>query len=174
MEISITHQCQIFLFSILLGALLSLLFDVFRLLRLILPEQEWRIAIEDVAYCLLCAILTLYFALEWEQGRIRSYLLLGELLGWILCHFTLGELFYTVEKYVVVRMKKGFRWFRKQILRPIYKLLHGIWSFIAEIGKFVKKICKKLSLQLKFFLKRRGLLLYNLIKSEKRPIFRKR
>ena len=74
MEISITHQCQTFLFSILLGASLSLLFDVFRLLRLILPEQEWRIAIEDVAYCLLCAILTLYFALEWEQGRLRSSL----------------------------------------------------------------------------------------------------
>ena len=174
MEISITHQCQTFLYALLLGAALSLLYDVFRFLRLILPEQNWRIALEDIIYCLLCAFFTVYFALEWEQGRLRSYLLLGEFLGWILCHFTLGQLLYDAAKRIIFCIERLFHWIWKHFLRPIAKLLQGFLSFFAGIGKFVEKNCKKLSLQLKFFLKRRGLLLYNLIKLEKRPIFRKR
>ncbi len=174
MEISITHQCQTFLLALLLGAGLSLLYDGFRFLRLILPEQSWRIALEDIVYCLLCGFLTLHFALEWEQGRLRSYLLLGEVLGWLICHFTIGQLLYSAAKGIIAFFRRIFAWIWNYILRPVVKLLQGILSIFAGIWKFVEKKYKKLSLQLKFFLKRRGLLLYNLIKSEKRPIFRKR
>lgn len=167
MEISITQQCQTFLLALLLGAALSLLYDGFRLLRLILPEQCWRINLEDIFYCLLCAFFTLHYALEWEQGRLRSYLLLGELLGWLLCHFTLGQLIYETAKVL-------FRWLWRCIFHPLTALLGKILAIPAKIIKKLGKICKKSSVRAKFFLKRRGLLLYNLIKSEKRPIFRKR
>lgn len=174
MEISITHQCQTFLFSLLLGAGLSLLYDCFRFLRLVLPEQSWRIALEDITYCLLCAAFTIYFALEWEQGRLRSYLLLGEILGWILCHFTVGQLLYDAAKKIIAFFESILRWIWRHILRPVAKLLQTFLLFFAGIGKFVGKKYKKVSLRMKFSLKHRGLLLYNLIKSEKRPIFRKR
>ena len=169
MEISISHQCRCFLLALGLGAGLSLLYDCFRILRLILPENRLLIAGEDLLYCLLCGSFTLRFALFAEQGRLRGYLLLGELLGWLLCHFSLGELILKISRPILRLISRITSLF----LRPIAKLLQGILSFFAGIGKFVEKNCKKLSLQLKFFLKRRGLLLYNLIKSEKRPIFRK-
>lgn len=169
-----THQCQTFLFSLLLGAALSLLYDGFRLMRLILPEQSWRIALEDILYCLLFGFFTIHFALEWEQGRLRSYLLLGELLGWIICHFTVGQLFYDAAKQILDGLRRVLRWVWKHLFYPIAKLLQEFLSIFAGIGKYVGKNCKKVSLRLKFFLKHRGLLLYNLIKSEKRPIFRKR
>ena len=170
MEISISHQCWTFLLSIAVGAGLSLLYDLFRLLRLILPEQTWRIALEDVLYCFLCGWVILRFALWADMGRLRGYLLLGEGLGWILCHFTIGQLFYALAQRLIRLLKKILT----VLLSPFYKLLKKILSLFTGLLATWKKICKKLSFRRKFFLKQRAILLYNLIKSEKRPIFRKR
>ena len=136
MEISITAQCRTFLLALTLGAALSLLYDGFRLLRLILPEQCWRINLEDIFYCLLCGFFTLRFALEWEHGRLRSYLLLGELLGWLLCHFTVGQLIYRTAKRLL-------RWLNSHLFRPVAKLLHKILCLPGKILKKCGKICKK-------------------------------
>lgn len=174
MEISITHQCQSFLLALGVGAGLSLLYDLFRFLRLILPEQSWRIAVEDVLYCLLCGFITVRFALWADQGRLRIYLLLGELLGWLLCHFTLGQLLYAAARRMIDRLSRILRWLFRHILLPLYKLLRRILSVFLKIMAIPGKIFKKLSIRCKFFLKRRAILLYNLIKSEKFPIFRKR
>lgn len=174
MEISISHQCQSFLFALGVGAGLSLLYDLFRFLRLILPEQSWRIAVEDVLYCLLCGFFTVRFALWVDQGRLRAYLLLGELLGWVLCHFTVGQLLYAAARRIIDLLSRILRWLFRHILLPIYKLLRWILSLFLKIAAIPGKIFKKLYLRCKFSLKRRAILLYNLIKSEKRPIFRKR
>ena len=169
MEISISHQCRCFLLALALGAGLSLLYDLFRILRLILPEQRLLIAGEDLLYWLLCGLATMEFALHAERGRLRGYLLLGEVLGWLLCHFSLGELLLTVAERLIVILRRIFG----LILRPLRWILQKIFAIFRRLAGFLGKNIKKVAIRRKFFLKRRAILLYNLIKSEKRPIFRK-
>ena len=166
MEISINQQCGSFLLAIALGAGLSLLYDLFRILRLILPESVPRIAVEDVLYCLLAGAGTMKFLLWACQGKLRAYVFFGEILGWVICHFSLSQLVLTLSEKIISLLKKILRLLYRLTLRPILLLFAGIFRFVG-------KIFKKLSLKRKFFLKQRGILLYNLIKSEKRPIFRK-
>lgn len=170
MEISISHQCRCFLLALGLGAGLSLLYDCFRILRLILPENRLLIAGEDLLYCLLCGSFTLRFALFAEQGRLRGYLLLGELLGWLLCHFSLGELILKISRPILRLISRITSLF----LKPILWILQKICRLFRRIAEILEKNFKKVAIRRKFFLKRRAILLYNLIKSEKRPIFRKR
>lgn len=165
MEISLSHQCAAFLYALGVGAALSLLYDAFRILRRVLPEQWGRIAAEDVLYCLLCGGVTLRFALWMDQGRLRAYLLLGEGLGWLLCHFTLGQLLCTLGSRLLL-----FVW-QKLIYRPLSFFVRGILAVPRGILRFLRKSCKKLCLRCKFSLKPRVHLLYNLIRLEKRVLF---
>ncbi len=169
MEISISHQCCCFLLALAVGAGLSLLYDCFRILRLILPKQTLLVAGEDLLYCLLCGAATLRFALFAEQGRLRGYLLLGEMLGWLLCHFTLGELILKIARPILRIIFKII----SILLKPVLWILQKICRLFRRIAEFVGKNFKKVAIRRKFFLKRRAILLYNLIKSEKCPIFRK-
>ena len=170
MEISISHQCRCFLLALLLGAALSLLYDVFRILRLILPENQLLIAVEDLLYLLLCGLFTMRFALYAEQGRLRGYLLFGEALGWLLCHLTAGEMILRIARPLIRLIYRVI----SILLTPLLWILQRICRIFRRFVDFLGKNFKKVSIQRKFFLKRRAILLYNLIKSEKRPVFRKK
>lgn len=69
MGISVAHQTWAFLWSIAFGMGLGLLFDCFRILRLILPSPRWLVGLEDMAYCLLAAALCGAFLLRVNQGE---------------------------------------------------------------------------------------------------------
>lgn len=173
MEISITHQCQTFLLALAVGGGLSLCYDFFRFLRLLLPEQKLLIALEDLLYCLLCGIVTMKYALWASQGKLRAYLLLGEFLGWVICHFTLGQLLFAAFQKMTPILFAVLRFIYGCTLYPIYKILKKIWMFLTAVRNKMAKLCKKVSIRCNFFLKQRAILLYNLRKSEKRPIFGK-
>ncbi len=173
MEISITHQCQTFLLSVVIGAGLSLCYDCFRFLRLLLPEKKILIAAEDMLYCLLCGAVTMRYALWASQGKLRAYLILGELLGWIICHFSVGQLLFAVFQRLIPILCVILRLVYRCTLYPIYKILKKICSIFTAIQNKMAKICKKVCIHCNFSLKQRAILLYNLRKSEKRPIFGK-
>lgn len=178
MEISISNQCWTFLAAIGVGAGLSFLYDGLRFVRLLLPDSVWRVAAEDVCYCLLCGGLTMDYLLGACQGRLRGYVLLGEVLGWVLCHFTLGQLLYGLSKKLVRLLKGAAGLLFRRVLRPLGRLLggllRGIFRLLLRPLRFLGQIGKKLLRKYKFSLKQRAVLLYNLIKSEKRPVSRKR
>jgi len=170
MEISLTQQCQSFLWALALGAGLSLVYDGFRFLRLLLPERSALIALEDVAYCLLCAVAVMDYALWASQGRLRAYLLLGEGLGWLLWHFSFGELLFRLSQGLARLLQGLGRFLWRRLLHPVARLLLKICAFLLRPLHFVKKMCKKVSIRAKFALKQRAVLLYNLRKSGNRPV----
>ena len=173
MEISLSHQCQTFLLALVVGGALSLCYDFFRFLRLLLPEKGILIAVEDMLYCLLCGVVSMKYALWASQGRLRAYLLFGEFLGWVLCHFTVGQLLYLLFQKMIPLLYKILYILYRCTLYPIYKIFKTIWLIFTEIRVKLAKLFKKVLIRRNFSLKQRAILLYNLRKSEKRPIFGK-
>ena len=146
MEISISNQCITFIISIILGGILSLVYDLFRILRYILPENNILIGVEDIIYSLICGIFCMKYILWASSGKLRGYLIFGMVLGWIICHFSLSKIFFELARIII----NIISWIYKQTLGRILKLLL----------KILKNTCKIL----KKSLKDSRNLLYNLIK----------
>lgn len=91
MEISVSSQTMAFLLSCLLGAGLAAVYDVFRILRIALPQPAPVIAAQDFAYLLICAGATFFYLMTTVSGQIRLFVLVGEVIGWVLYYFTIGE-----------------------------------------------------------------------------------
>ncbi len=169
MEISISHHCQSFLVSLLAGAVLSLIYDIFRILHHIQPEQRWLIAAEDVCYLMIFSKITMELALWADRGRLRVYILLGEALGWIICHFSLSQLFFKVGCRILWLLIKII----SVVLLPIRGILSLTQRLICFTAKKTVKIFKNIAVPIKFSLKQRVILLYNQIKSVSMSCFKK-
>lgn len=162
MGISLADQTMDFLLALAFGAGLGALYDVFRILRALIPTGKILIFFEDLLYWCVCGVLTFLFILGVNAGEIRGYLIVGELLGAMVYYGTIGRLIMRSAQAISRGIRCVLRFLRDKIIKPIFR------PFVKAGGKMrhaVKKAgnhSKKLSRSSKYRLKRTGILLYNL------------
>ena len=94
MNETLALQLLIFGYSCVLGAGLGLLYDFFRIIRMMINPRNIAVFIQDVIYFIISGIITFLFVLGFNSGEARFYILAGEGIGWIIYHITLGEVIY--------------------------------------------------------------------------------
>ena len=85
---SLSEQARCFLASLLLGFILSLLYDLLRAVRLRRATKRRFTSALDLLYCAAFALLTFLFSLRIGGGELRLYMLCSALLGAV-SYFTL-------------------------------------------------------------------------------------
>ncbi len=84
------EQLLLFAGACLLGIPWGLLFDSLRLLRRLIPHHPVLVAVEDVLFPVLCAILLLGYTTAFAGSVFRIYYLWGCVLGFVLYECTVG------------------------------------------------------------------------------------
>lgn len=87
---TVPEQTRLLIFAVLLGIPLGVVFDVLRMLRLLLPHGKLAAALEDVAFLLLWAGALLCFSTVLARGEFRGYYVMSSVLGFLLYRCTLG------------------------------------------------------------------------------------
>lgn len=90
-------QLIIFGSSCALGAALGFMYDLFRIVRMIINPKNIGIFIQDVIYFILSGVITFLFVLCFNNGESRFYILAGEGIGWIAYHVTIGNSVYKLS-----------------------------------------------------------------------------
>ena len=94
MGISLFDQATTFLISVILGVFLSFLFDLFRALNASFKLSKKKIFINDVIYFVISAVITFMCILIINLGEIRTYIIAGEILGFIVYRITLSRFIF--------------------------------------------------------------------------------
>lgn len=159
--LSVGGQSLTFLLSVVLGAGLGALYDLFRISRKAFALPAILIAIEDLLYFFLCAFATFCYMLGATDGRVRWFILLGELLGAVIYHFTLGELVMAVSDAILraARAVLSFVW--RLTGAPLLRVLGYLSGIGIRFGVKAKVYLKKSARRHKNSLKRQGKVLYN-------------
>ena len=92
MAVAIADQTAVFFRSLLLGAVLGCLYDLFRVSRLAFLLPALVVLAEDLLFFLCSSALLFAFMMEHSYGQVRWFILLGAALGWTLYYFTVGSL----------------------------------------------------------------------------------
>ncbi len=121
MEITLWTQISIFLSSLLVGATLSLFFDFFRIVNVVLKFNSKRVFVEDIIYFILCAFFTFIYMLVVTDGEVRFYIMLGEAVGWTIYRFTIGSFAY---KAILPIIKFCLSVLERVINKTRYKWMH--------------------------------------------------
>jgi len=159
--IYLEQQVSVFLLSLLVGAALGALYDVFRISRVAFYTSPEVVFLEDVLFFVICALTTFFFGLTVIEGMLRAFLLIGELLGAIFYHLTLGKLVMRVSIKIITIIKAIIRFLFEYLLRPAWRILCYIIVFFVKPIIFLTKIFKKILQNIKFRLKIRRKMLYN-------------
>ncbi len=128
MIVTLSEQTLIFLYSCLFGVLLSCYFDLFRVVRLVCGNRKTVTLVCDLLFFLSGTVFTYLFFVRFCSGQIRVYGLIGELLGFLLCHFSFSALFMQFAVFIV------------RIVRRFLRLLARPW--LALFRFFRKKFQK--------------------------------
>ena len=90
-----------FLYSFLVGALIGLIYDFFRISRVLFGKGRVKIFFEDLVFCLMSAVLLCVFIFNATMGMIRLFAFCGIAVGFFFHYFTFGKL--TVGFAIVLR-----------------------------------------------------------------------
>ena len=74
---SIAEQTQIFIIFVIVGIIISFLFDIFRILRKVYKFSNMLIYMQDILFWLLTGIIILQAIFKFNSGDIRIFLFLG-------------------------------------------------------------------------------------------------
>ncbi len=137
-----------------MGAVLCLLYDVFRILRMAFPPGKISAFIQDVLWFAIAAVATYMMCLARCRGEVRSYIIIGEVSGFILFRLTVSRLLMLAARPVIRTAKRLIRTIKSAILRTIV-------PFISKILNKIKKIKQETLKKTKKHLHLRMPLLYN-------------
>lgn len=146
-EIHSGDQAVTFLWSLLLGVLLCVFYDFFRAWRNVMSSRALSVAVQDIFFWLVSAVVTFLFMLARTGGEIRLFVLCGMAVGFSLFRFTLSRftiipflLFFRAARFVSRKITAVYI----VILTRLTALLNHFFTFCVKKYKNMRKVRKKL------------------------------
>lgn len=143
MGISLSAQTAYFLWSLAMGAALAVLYDIVRAIRMAFCAGKVHIIVSDVLFFAVCGVLTSLFALPFNKGGVRGFILFGEAVGFVAYRFTIGAVMGKVYA-ISARIFQSFVQKTRKILEKIFKyLLKDMGILLYNVNVVIDKSRKK-------------------------------
>lgn len=147
MEVNLINQILIVFYSIFFGAFLGLVYDFTSIVGLILGfkklnikvkreiliKNKWNeklniilLCLSDIIFFVIASVLIAIFVFGVNNGTVRWYILVGNLIGFVIYRITLGKLISVLLSYIS------------------YFIRFLVYKTICHLNLSVKKIIKKL------------------------------
>ena len=131
MSIQIVEETRFFLYSVITGAFISLLYDVIRILRRVIAHNKTAVAFEDLLFWIVSIFILFFMLYDMSYGVLRWFSIAGATIGMTIYKKILGE-------HLVSFLSTILRW-----------VLDVVISFISVLFRPLLKAKKKLTDKLK-------------------------
>ena len=136
-----------FIYFIITGMILSIVFDIFRVLRKSFKTSDLVTNIEDIIFGIITGIIILSSIFLFNNGELRLYIFIGILVGIIIYILFISKYFIKINvaiinfiKKIIILLTKPFKILFKFIKRLFFKPISFI---IINIKLLIKKILTK-------------------------------
>jgi len=134
--VSPSEQLKFFVISLAVGFAMGVVYEVFRLVRLISPKNRILCFVCDVLFMSLASLISFVLTVVINLGIVRWYILLGEALGFFTYMRTMGRVsgaFFRLIRKLVIKVL----WI---IFTPFRLLWHLTVKNFSKLAKKFKKI----------------------------------
>lgn len=125
MPVSVKSQVNVFLWSIVGGVLIALIYDFFRIKRKAVKTGIIAIYFEDLMYWIIVAIVMFAVVYYSNEGEIRGFIFLGTIFGVILYALLFSKLVMNSAMFFI---------------KLIFNILKELWKIITFPFKLIIKI----------------------------------
>ena len=110
----LVEQVYVFLWSIVVGVILAILFDLFRALRFKGIKDIW-VYIQDVIFWIVAAVVIIASTFIINEGELRGYMLIGYLLGAGFYMLLFSKFVLHILRFVFDGIRNGFAFVAKKM-----------------------------------------------------------
>ncbi len=121
----------------LVGIVIGILFDSFRILRRSFKTVDLITYIQDILFWILTGVIVLFSIFKFNNGEIRSYIFFGMALGLLIYILTISKF---VIKYTVIVIN----WAKKILSYPIKLLTEVFKNIIIKPALFIINMIKSI------------------------------
>ncbi|MBE6749774.1 MAG: hypothetical protein E7560_01245 [Ruminococcaceae bacterium] len=137
-EIDIKSQLIGLLYFCGLGIAFCLFYDALRALRKVKYFSSNSVFLQDIFYFSVITPITFCFLLSVTNGAPRAYTIIGLIIGFVVCRFTLSIIFLFVFEKVFLIFIRFFH-FQKRVLSIIFRKISKLSNKTKEIYKKIFK-----------------------------------
>jgi spore cortex biosynthesis protein YabQ len=144
----IANQVYVFLWTIITGVIMGLIFDAFRILRKNFKSKDFFVYVQDILFWLIIAFILIISAFLINDGELRGYMFIGYIFGVTFYMLAFSKFIIKIGSFIIDLLKKLLKLAIKPIafiLSPIVKLIKKVWNnFIKNVqGIFERANLKK-------------------------------
>lgn len=148
---TITQLYTLFIFTIS-GIIIGLFFDIFRIFRRSFKTSDLVTYLQDTIFWICTGIFILFILFEFNNGQIRSYTIIGLVVGIIVYMFTISKYFIKINVKIITFFKNVISKILFIVLFPVRFLLkilkktifRPVSFFIINIRKSFTNSYKKI------------------------------
>ncbi len=124
-------QEEVFLLFFIIGIIIGLLFDFFKVLRKSFKTKDIITFIEDLLFLFASGSLIVFGIIKLNNGEVRFYLFLGISFGILIYSLTISKL-YAIILYEFVRICKKIVMFFVKIFFKLLQIFRNIFNYIFK------------------------------------------
>ncbi len=146
-------QLYIFFIYIVSGVIVSMIFDIFRVLRKSIKTPNWITYIEDTIFWIIVGFILIWEIFTISYGELRAYIFIGLILGIVIYLITISKYFIKINvkiinffKPVIIKLTNIIRKIASKCIKIAKITSLKIHIIILKIkNSFIKITSKKLS-----------------------------
>ena len=158
-----SEQLNLFLLSLGAGFVLGVVYDILRTIRLTISKGKTIIFIFDILYFLIFSLATFLFFLAVNKGEFRSYMIFGEILGFLFYYVSFGIAAKSFTDVFVKAIHTVFSFTFKVVTAPFRAIFRVFSKIKVKFSHIFKKLNKKYEKNRKKHLQKLRLYVYNLL-----------
>ena len=138
------NQTYLFIVFTIVGIIIGILFDIFRILRKSFKTNDIVTYIEDFLFWILTGIIILFSMYKFSNGELRFFMIVGIIIGTLMYMITFSKYIIKISVFIINIIKRIIIYpfnimkkiLKKIIFRPIFIICI---NFKKNIINFVKK-----------------------------------
>ncbi len=136
---TVISETTLFTIFLLVGALVGLLFDFFRILRKSFRTPDIITYIEDIIFGIITGTILIFSIIIFNNGELRLFIFVGIILGNIIYCLTISKYVVYLSVKILVTILKIIKGPIKLISIPIILIVKKIKQYSIKIQKKLKK-----------------------------------
>lgn len=139
MSRDIIQELTFFGHSILMGIVITFVYDWILILRKLIKHKIFWVSFEDFLFWVSCGIGVFYMLYRENNGVLRWFTVLGALIGMIFYKCLISNIFVHIMSTCIYKIL----WFLFRIIQIVVKPLKWLISKLIKLTNFLKKKIKK-------------------------------
>ena len=150
---SIYHEIQFLLHSVLLGIIITFVYDNIRVVRRVIPHKTFFVSVEDLFFWIFVAIYIFLLQHRENNGVFRWFSVVGALTGMILYRKLVSNFYIKNMTLILRKLLKLLYVFFSYVFSPIYYVEKKTLQLGKKTGRGLRGVARRQKIRLTSYAK---------------------